>query len=87
MDGWNSIETDVLVVGGGVAGTMAAIPALESLKARHSNQDGPRIERLIASLRKGGAGEETQKLQDQVEKLEARVRKLDERLQDLEAKP
>jgi len=27
---WNSIDTDVLVVGGGVAGTMAAIPALEA---------------------------------------------------------
>ena len=31
---WTTIETDVLVVGGGVAGTMAAIPALEAgLKA------------------------------------------------------
>ena len=31
MDGgWNTLETDVLVVGGGVAGTMAAIPALEA---------------------------------------------------------
>jgi adenylylsulfate reductase subunit A len=30
MDGgWNSVETDVLVVGGGVAGSMAAIAALE----------------------------------------------------------
>jgi adenylylsulfate reductase, subunit A len=27
---WNSINTDVLVIGGGVAGTMAAIPALEA---------------------------------------------------------
>ena len=27
---WNTIETDVLVVGGGVAGSMAAIPALEA---------------------------------------------------------
>jgi len=27
---WNNIDTDVLVVGGGVAGTMAAIPALEA---------------------------------------------------------
>jgi adenylylsulfate reductase subunit A len=27
---WTTIETDVLVVGGGVAGTMAAIPALEA---------------------------------------------------------
>jgi adenylylsulfate reductase subunit A len=27
---WNSIDTDVLVVGGGVAGSMAAIPALEA---------------------------------------------------------
>ena len=31
MDGiWTTLETDVLVVGGGVAGTMAAIPALEA---------------------------------------------------------
>jgi len=29
-EAWNSIDTDVLVVGGGVAGTMAAIPALEA---------------------------------------------------------
>ena len=27
---WNTIDTDVLVVGGGVAGCMAAIPALEA---------------------------------------------------------
>src|SRR5687768_11587678 len=27
---WTAIETDLLVVGGGVAGTMAAIPALEA---------------------------------------------------------
>ena len=27
---WTSLETDVLVIGGGVAGTMAAIPALEA---------------------------------------------------------
>jgi succinate dehydrogenase/fumarate reductase flavoprotein subunit len=27
---WNTIDTDVLVVGGGVAGSMAAIPALEA---------------------------------------------------------
>jgi succinate dehydrogenase/fumarate reductase flavoprotein subunit len=27
---WNSLETDVLVIGGGVAGCMAAIPALEA---------------------------------------------------------
>ena len=33
-EGWNNIDTDVLVVGGGVAGSMAAIPALEAgLKA------------------------------------------------------
>jgi adenylylsulfate reductase subunit A len=29
-DNWTILETDVLVVGGGVAGTMAAIPALEA---------------------------------------------------------
>ena len=29
-DDWTAIETDVLVVGGGVAGSMAAIPALEA---------------------------------------------------------
>ena len=29
-DGWTQIDTDVLVVGGGVAGSMAAIPALEA---------------------------------------------------------
>jgi succinate dehydrogenase/fumarate reductase flavoprotein subunit len=29
-DSWIAIDTDVLVVGGGVAGTMAAIPALEA---------------------------------------------------------
>lgn len=28
--GWNTLDTDLLVVGGGVAGTMAAIPALEA---------------------------------------------------------
>ena len=28
--GWTNLETDVLVVGGGVAGSMAAIPALEA---------------------------------------------------------
>ncbi len=28
--GWTNLETDLLVVGGGVAGTMAAIPALEA---------------------------------------------------------
>ncbi|HEY9448064.1 MAG TPA: FAD-dependent oxidoreductase, partial [Burkholderiales bacterium] len=27
---WNTLDTDVLVVGGGVAGSMAAIPALEA---------------------------------------------------------
>ncbi len=30
MNQWTSLDTDVLVVGGGVAGTMAAIPALEA---------------------------------------------------------
>ncbi|UCF75828.1 MAG: FAD-binding protein [Betaproteobacteria bacterium] len=30
MGNWTTLETDVLVVGGGVAGTMAAIPALEA---------------------------------------------------------
>ncbi len=30
MESWTTLETDVLVVGGGVAGTMAAIPALEA---------------------------------------------------------
>lgn len=29
-EGWTTLETDLLVVGGGVAGTMAAIPALEA---------------------------------------------------------
>jgi adenylylsulfate reductase, subunit A len=29
-DGWTSLETDLLVIGGGVAGSMAAIPALEA---------------------------------------------------------
>jgi adenylylsulfate reductase subunit A len=29
-DGWINLDTDLLVVGGGVAGTMAAIPALEA---------------------------------------------------------
>ena len=29
-DNWTTLDTDVLVVGGGVAGTMAAIPALEA---------------------------------------------------------
>ena len=29
-DDWTTLDTDVLVVGGGVAGTMAAIPALEA---------------------------------------------------------
>jgi adenylylsulfate reductase subunit A len=29
-DGWTRIDTDLLVVGGGVAGSMAAIPALEA---------------------------------------------------------
>ena len=29
-DGWTTLDTDVLVVGGGVAGSMAAIPALEA---------------------------------------------------------
>lgn len=29
-DGWTMIDTDLLVVGGGVAGSMAAIPALEA---------------------------------------------------------
>jgi len=29
-DNWTALETDLLVVGGGVAGTMAAIPALEA---------------------------------------------------------
>ena len=31
-EGWNTIDTDVLVIGGGVAGSMAAIPALEAGK-------------------------------------------------------
>jgi adenylylsulfate reductase, subunit A len=30
MDNWTTLDTDLLVVGGGVAGTMAAIPALEA---------------------------------------------------------
>jgi adenylylsulfate reductase subunit A len=30
QDGWTTIDTDLLVVGGGVAGSMAAIPALEA---------------------------------------------------------
>ncbi|HEX6008424.1 MAG TPA: FAD-binding protein [Burkholderiales bacterium] len=30
QDGWTTLDTDVLVVGGGVAGSMAAIPALEA---------------------------------------------------------
>ena len=29
-ESWTTLDTDVLVVGGGVAGTMAAIPALEA---------------------------------------------------------
>jgi adenylylsulfate reductase, subunit A len=29
-DGWRTIDTDLLVIGGGVAGSMAAIPALEA---------------------------------------------------------
>jgi adenylylsulfate reductase subunit A len=29
-EGWTTLDTDLLVVGGGVAGTMAAIPALEA---------------------------------------------------------
>ncbi|MHC4956660.1 MAG: hypothetical protein ACYTGZ_22705, partial [Planctomycetota bacterium] len=62
-----------------------AIPALEALKRAQPKQDGPTIERLIARLRKGPAGEETQKLREQVEKLEKRVRELDERIQDIDA--
>ncbi|MGQ0614835.1 MAG: M1 family aminopeptidase [Planctomycetaceae bacterium] len=67
-------------------GAASAIPALESLKARHAAQDGPRIERLIARLRKGAEGEGTVALRAQVEKLEERVRKLDDRLQELEGR-
>ena len=67
-------------------GDGAAIPALESLKQRQPAQDGPRIERWKAKLRKGGPGEETRKLREQVEKLEGRCRKLDERIQDIEAR-
>ncbi|MHC4548264.1 MAG: M1 family aminopeptidase [Planctomycetota bacterium] len=62
----------------------AAIPALESLRKQQSHQDGARIDRWIARLRKGPPGEETTKLREQVEKLEEKVRKLEERLQDLE---
>jgi aminopeptidase N len=64
----------------------AAIPALESLKGQQSHQDGARIDRWIAKLRKGPAGEEATKLREQVDKLEEKVRKMDERLQDLEAR-
>jgi hypothetical protein len=48
-------------------------------------QEEPRIERIVAHLRKGAPGEEERKLREQVEKLEEKCRKLDERLQDLEA--
>jgi len=67
-------------------GFAGAIPALESMKALHHHEAGVRIDRAIARLRKGAAGEETTKLRAQVEKLEDRLRKLDERLQDLEAR-
>jgi len=63
-----------------------AIPALEALKKRQPLESEPAIERLIARLRKGPAGEELGKLREQIEKLEKRSRELDERLQDLEAK-
>ena len=62
-----------------------AIPVLESLKKQQSHQDGARIDRWIAGLRKGPPGEESTKLREQVEKLEEKVRKLDERFQDFEA--
>ena len=67
-------------------GLSAAIPALESLKRHQSHQDGARVDRWIAKLRKGPAGEEAQKLREQVEKLEEKVRKINERLQNLEAR-
>ena len=61
-----------------------AIPALEGLKRREPKQEGPRIERWIAQLRKGGEGDEIQKMREQMEKLEGKYRKLEERIQDLE---
>ncbi|MCZ6786304.1 MAG: M1 family metallopeptidase [Planctomycetota bacterium] len=67
-------------------GLSEAIPALETLKARHAAQDAPAIERMIARIRKGAAGEEVTSLTKQLEKLEEKYRKLDERLQDLESR-
>jgi len=67
-------------------GDAASIPALESMKPLHAAQDRPRIDRLVARLQKGAAGEEVQKLREQVEKLEERQRKQEQRLQDLEAR-
>ncbi len=67
-------------------GDPAAIPALERMKPLHAEQDAPRLERLVARLQKGPAGEEFQKLRDQVEKLEERLRKQEQRLQDMEAR-
>jgi len=67
-------------------GEPAAIPALEAMRGSESHQDAARIDRWLAKLRKGPAGEEVKKLREQLEKLEERHRKLDERLQDLEAR-
>jgi aminopeptidase N len=72
-------------IGLGTLGIGRAVPALEALKRAMPAQDEPRIERIVAHLRKGTPGEEERKLREQVEKLEETCRKLDERLQDMEA--
>ena len=56
------------------------------MKPGVSRQDGVRIDRIIAKLKKGGPGEETVQLRERVEKLEEKLRKLDTKLQDLEAR-
>ncbi len=64
----------------------SAIPALEALKSAQPAQDHPLIERRIARLRAGIAGEEIPALRKRCEEIDARYRKLEERLQNLEAK-
>jgi len=67
-------------------GASRALPAIESLKSISPRQEAPRLDRLMARIRKGTPGNEVEALRKQLEKLEERARKLDERLQDLEAR-
>jgi aminopeptidase N len=72
-------------IGLGTLGMGRAVPALQALKRAMPAQEEPRIDRIVAHLRKGSPGEQERKLREQVEKLEETCRKLDERLQGLEA--